>query len=84
MHLFRRALKELATPAVEERIAREDGLVLAILHEPANTVLGMTGCVEGLHRNAADSKGLTIGGCFGHGLAVFPADHWLAGELGVS
>lgn len=44
-HLFRCAFEEPPATAVEESIAREDGLVFAVLHEPTNAVLRVARCV---------------------------------------
>lgn len=44
-HLLGRAFEEPPAAAVEESVASEDGLVFAVLHEPADAVLRMARCV---------------------------------------
>jgi len=61
-------------PAVEEGVAREDNLLVAVLHEPADAVLGVAGCVKCLDGDAADLEGLAMSGCPGYLLAVLAAD----------
>lgn len=64
----------LGRTSVEERVAREDDLVVAVLHEPADAVLGVAGCVEGLDGDAADVEGGPVGWGLGDALALAAAD----------
>ena len=98
MHLRRRALKESSTSlpsqlanaegdhslitADEERVPREDNPVIPILHEPANTVLGMAWRMQRLDGNALpDLEGLLVSWSAGDGLAVLAAEDRQSAEL---
>ncbi len=83
VHLLRRSFKEPSAAAVEKSVPCEDGFFIAILHEPADAVLGVAGRVEGFYGNAADVEGWVVGGRFSYAFAVFAADDGLAGEFGV-
>lgn len=45
---------------MEESISRKHNLVVAILHEPANAVLGVARCVERLDCDASNVKRLAV------------------------
>lgn len=60
---------------MEQRITREDYLVVAVLHVPADAVLGVARGVQALHGDAADLETLTIGRSLGDRLAVLPANN---------
>lgn len=64
--------------AVEQRIAREDDLVVAVLHEPADAVLGMAWRVQALDGDAPQLEAVTVGRRLRHAVALFSADD---GEL---
>lgn len=49
-------------------------LVLAVLHEEADAVLGVTRRVQGLDGDAADVEGLAVLWCLGYFFAVLAAD----------
>lgn len=55
---------------VEQRVAREDDLVIAILHKPADAVLRVAGGMQTLHRDATQRKHFTMSRRLGHSLAV--------------
>jgi hypothetical protein len=59
---------------VEESVACEDDLVVAILHEPADAVLRVARSVQGLDGNAAETETLTVAWRLGHLLAVFASE----------
>jgi len=59
---------------MEEGVPREDSLLVAVLHEPADAVLGVAGRVQGLDGDAADAEGLAMGGGACHLFAVLAAD----------
>lgn len=59
----------------EKRIPRENHLLLPIFHQPANTVLRMTGRMQRLDRDlVTDLETLSVFGGLGHGFAIFAAD----------
>lgn len=60
--------------ANEEGITGEDGLVVAVLHEPADAVLGVARRVEGLDGDTANVEGGSVGGRLGHALALLASD----------
>ena len=64
---------------MEQRIPSENDLLITVLHKPADAVLRMAWCVQGLHDNAANVEGLSMSGCPRHTLAVF-ATNDLEGE----
>jgi len=76
---------------MEEGVPRENRLLIAVLHEPADAVLGVAGRMQGLDGDAADAEGLTVGGGACHLLAVLAADDFerlgelceLRGKVGV-
>ena len=60
---------------MEQRIAREDDLVVAVLHKVADAVLGVARRVQRLDADVLpDGKGLAVAGRLGHLLAVLAAD----------
>jgi hypothetical protein len=65
--------------SVEQRIPSENGLLITVLHKPADAVLRVAWCVQGLHGNAANVESLSMSGCPRHTLAVFPTND-LEGE----
>jgi hypothetical protein len=67
--------------SVEQCIPSEDVLPRTILHEPADTVLGMARCVDSRHSNLANLESLAILGGLRHTFTVFAANDRLALEL---
>lgn len=63
---------------MEQRIARKDDLVVAVLHEPADTVLGVAWRVQALDGDAPQLEAVTVGRRLRHAIALFSADD---GEL---
>lgn len=59
---------------MEERIPRKHNLVVAILHEEADAVLGVAGRVQRLDGDAANVERLAVLGRLGNDLAVRAAD----------
>lgn len=74
VHLLGGALEELAAAGVEERVAGEDGPLVAVLQQPADAVLRVAGRVQGLDGDAAHLPGLAVGGRPGHTLRVLAGD----------
>lgn len=66
--------EEKIPTAVEERVAGEDDLVLAVLREPADAVLRVAGRVQALNRDASELEPLAVGGRLCRRLAVPAAD----------
>lgn len=65
---------------MEEGVAGEDDLVVAVLHEPADAVLGVARRVEALDRDAADLEPIAVAGSGRDGLAVLAADDLQVGQ----
>lgn len=66
----------------EERIAREDDLLVPILHEPADAVLRVARRMQRCDCDVlADLEGLVMLWYPGHGLAVFPSNYGNIGKL---
>lgn len=80
VHLPRVALEELATAGVEQRVAREDDLVRAVLHEPADAVLRMARRVQALDGDAADLEARAVGRRLRDGLGVLAGDDGQVGQ----
>lgn len=59
---------------MEQSISREHNLVITVLHEIADTVLCVAGCVEGLDIDAANLELLSVGRGPGYFLTVFTSD----------
>ncbi len=59
---------------MEQSIPRKHDLVVAVLHEEADAVLGVARRVKRLDHNAADVEGRAMRGCLGHLLAVLAAN----------
>ena len=76
MHLLRRSLKEPPAPAQEQRVSREyyPLVLLFILHEPADAVLCVAGCVQALDFDFPEREALAVSGCLSHTLTVLSAD----------
>ena len=68
---------------MEQSVSGKHGLFLAILHEPADAVLGVAWRVQRLRHYAADVEGLAVGRRFRHCFAVLAAENGLAGKLGL-
>ena len=54
----------------EESVASEDDLLIAVLHEPADAVLGMAGRMKGFDGDAADVERSAVRGGFGDALTL--------------
>jgi hypothetical protein len=67
-------LREIALTSVEQRIPRKHDLVVAVLHEEADAVLGVARRVQRLDGDAAYVEGLAVLGRPRHLLAVLSAD----------
>lgn len=63
---------------MEQCIARKDDLVVAVLHEPADAVLGMAWGIQALDGDAPQLEAVAVGRCLRHAVALFSADD---GEL---
>ena len=59
---------------MEQSIPRKHDLVVAVLHEEADAVLGVARRVKRLDHNAANVEGRAMCRCLGHLLAVLAAD----------
>lgn len=64
----------LLRTAVEERVSREDHLLVAVLREPAYAVLRMARRVEALDSDAPDLEAVAVGRGLRDGLAVLASD----------
>jgi hypothetical protein len=62
----------------EQGVARKHGLIVAILHEPANAILSMAWSMQRLNSNTADIEGLSIRRSFGYCYTVNAANNRLA------
>lgn len=60
--------------SVKQSIPRKHNLVVAVLHEEADAVLGMARRMQRLDGNVADVEGRAVRGCLGYLLAVLAAD----------
>ncbi len=58
---------------MEQGVAGEDNPVVAVLHEPADAVLGVARGVQALDGDAAESEALAVLGRGRDGLAVLAA-----------
>lgn len=61
--------------ADEKSISGEDSLVVSVLHEETNAVLGMAGRVDSPHSDVTQLKGLTVARRIGDTLAVLASDN---------
>ena len=61
---------------MEQRVASEDDFLIAILHVPADAVLGVAGRVKRLDSNAADLQIFAVGRCLCHLVTVLAAKDW--------
>lgn len=59
---------------MEQRVAGENDLVVAVLREPADAVLRVTRGVKALYRNAAELEAFAVRWRCGGRLAVLAAD----------
>ncbi|KAJ0160806.1 hypothetical protein CTA2_7260 [Colletotrichum tanaceti] len=60
--------------ADEERVSRKHDLLLPVLHEPADAILGVARRVQRLDGDAADVERLAVAGCPSNAVAVLAAD----------
>lgn len=68
--------------ANEQSISSEYNSLISILQEVADTVLGVTRCMQSRYRNAISNlEGLSVGWSFGNRLAVCTSDNLQAAEL---
>lgn len=81
IHLLGVALKELAAPSMEQRVARKHNFFASVLHEPADAVLGVAWRVQALDGDTADLEAGAVGRCLGHAFGVFAGDDWQVGEV---
>jgi hypothetical protein len=75
VHLSGCALEELAASADEERIASEDSLIAAVLHEVANTVLRVARSVHTFDGDVAQLEGLAMLGCLRDAITILATDN---------
>lgn len=61
VHLLGVSFEEAAASADEQCVSCEDGTVVAVFEEEANTVLGVAWRVECLHIDGADVEGVIVG-----------------------
>ena len=66
---------------MEESISRKHNLVLAILHEEADAVLGVAGRVQRLNGDAANVERVAVLRRLGYLFAVLAADYFELAEL---
>lgn len=64
--------------SVEESVSSEDHLLVSILHEPANTVLGMTWRVMSRNINTSDLEAASIGRRLCDNITVFATNDGFA------
>jgi hypothetical protein len=69
--------------ADEQSVASEDNLLVAILHEPADTILGVAGRVKTGHGDVANHEGLLMSGSPSDTLTVFSTYNREIGNLEV-
>lgn len=74
VHLLGLALEESTTATDEERVSGEDNLARAILHEVADTVLGVAGSVDALDGDIAKLESFFVGGSLGDTFAILATD----------
>lgn len=67
---------------MEQGVTSEDDLLVAVLHVPADRVLGVTRGVETLHLDVAQLEAVAIGGRRCHTLTLFAAIYGQLAELG--
>lgn len=60
---------------MEECVPGEHNLVITVLHQIADAVLGMAWGVQRLDGDVANAEGLAVLRRLGHLLAILPADH---------
>lgn len=66
---------------MEESIPRKHDLVVAVLHEEADAVLGVAGRVQRLDGDAANVERVAVLGRLGYLFAVLAADYFKLAEL---
>ena len=62
--------------AMEERVASENDFLIAILHVPADAVLGVAGSVKCLDGDATDLQIFAVGRRLRHLVTVLAAKDW--------
>lgn len=59
---------------MEESVSRENHSIVAVLHEPADAVLGVAGRVQSFHRDTSELETLPVAWRLRDGLAILPPD----------
>lgn len=69
---------------MKQCVSREDNFIVAILHKPADAVLGVARGIEPFYGDAADAPWLAVSGRLGDSLAVLAADDGKIGRAELS